>query len=241
VTTLKRIGRLRAVLAAYSFNPYLHGRAAELAGGALLADGLGGRRSPLDGRKSRGGVLGGVLIVVVGLLAAWSIAYHMSPIEAYPDGQTVPGTVVAVHYSQTSSRCGSTRTVCTVCTVEARFTSEGLTTTTIAGVASADQCSMKGQPVEVSVRGSDLGSARVLLPSDQKLFTVGLYFAWLWVALGVWVMLDRLTAIIVGTVLLGQGRRLIATHPAVPVDELMTDLQNAWGPGQARTAAYDAP
>ncbi|GAA2743114.1 hypothetical protein GCM10009868_15630 [Terrabacter aerolatus] len=238
--TLTRMGRLRAVLAAYSFNPYLRGRAAELAGGALLADGLGGRRSPLDGRKSRSGILGGVLIVVVGLLAAWSIASHMSSLEAYPDGQTVPGTVVAVHYSQTS-RCTSTQAVCTVCTVEAKFTSGGLTTTALAGVRSPDQCTMKGQPVDVSVRGSDLGSARVLLPTDQTLFTVGLYFAWLWVALGVWVLLDRLAAIVVGTVLLRQGRRLVATHPAVPVDELMSDLQDAWGPGAARTTAYDAP
>lgn len=238
--TLSRIGRLRAVLAAYAFNPYLHGRAAQLAGGALVADGLGGRRSPLDGRKSRSGILGGVLIVVVGLLASWSIGSHMAPMEAYPDGQTVPGTVVAVHYSQTSSRCGSTRTVCTVCTVEAKFTFEGLTTTAIAGVGSPDECSMKGQPVEVSVRGSDLGSARVLLPSDQTLFTMGRYFAWLWVALGAWVLLDRLTAIAVGTVLVRQGRRLVAMHPAVAVDELMTDLEEAWSPGQSRTTAYDA-
>lgn len=236
--TLTRIGRLRAVIAAYSFNPYLRGRAAELAGGALLADGLGGRRSPLDGRKGRSGILGGVLIVVVGLLALWSISSSMAPMEAYPDGQTLPGTVVAVHYSQ-SSNCGSTHTVCTVCTVEAKFTAEGLTTTTTAGVRSPDQCTMKGQPVEVSVHGSDLGSARILLPSDQRLFTVGLYLAWLWVALGAWVLLDRLTAIAVGTVLLRQGRHVVATHPAVPVDELMSDLQDAWGPGASRTSAVD--
>ncbi|GAA2473574.1 hypothetical protein [Terrabacter carboxydivorans] len=97
---------------------------------------------------------------------------------------------------------------------------------------------MKGRPVEVCVRGSDLGSARVLLPSDEKLFRLGEYFAWLWVALGVWVLLGRLAAVVVGAVLLQQGRRFVATHPAVPTDELMTDLQDAWArgkPGPLRT------
>lgn len=241
MNTLIRLGRLRAVLASRSSNPYLRGRAAQLAGGALIADGLVGLENPLDGQKTRGGILSGIPFILVGVLFSWLLGGMITSVEPYPDGHIVQGTVVAVERSTSTDSKGRTSTSC-FARVQVVVGNESSTVTT--GYGSSSQCDMEGSTVDVSVRGSDSASGRVLIPGDHTLFSVLRYGVWAVIALGVWVFLTRLASIIVGVVLFLRGRRLVSAHPAVPVDELMQDLREAWSgsalpmtPGSGTTAA----
>lgn len=182
-----RFGQMRVELGVNSANPRVSGRVAQDAGEATAADGLVGLENPQDARKKRG-VLVGLLVVLVGLLSAGVIESKLSSTQPYPDGQTLQGTVVRVDHHWSSSKSGRATLACTV---EVAFILGNKAHTVSAAYSTGDQCGTRGQQVAVSVRGSDPGSARVIITSGHSALILGLFFAGFWVILGAWIVLAQ--------------------------------------------------
>ncbi len=188
VKTSFRFGQSRVVLEAGVSNPPARGRAAQEADAAPVTDNVVGPDGPRDGRRRRRGILVGLLVISVGLLCCVAYGSKGSSTQPYPDGQIVRGTVVAVHrhvYTRKARRY-------VACTVEVEYTFAHQATVASDDYATVDQCTMKGQQVDVSVRGSDVATARVVLPSAQPMLMIGQLFAGFWVAIGAWILLASL-------------------------------------------------
>ncbi|GAA2496058.1 hypothetical protein GCM10009858_37810 [Terrabacter carboxydivorans] len=152
-----------------------------------VADGVVGQGDPRPGGVRRRGLLVGLLVMGVGLLCAVLYGSTASTTQAYADGHIVRGTVFAVDRHLTTRHA---RTYLT-CTAEVGFTF-GRAATVASTYGTLEQCNMKGQQVDVSVRGSDPATARVVLPSAPTGLMIGQYFAWAWTALGAWIFLATL-------------------------------------------------
>lgn len=171
------------------------GRRARSAGGAPLADTVVGTASSTAEGKSRG-VVFGLLIVVAGLMCSWVMWSTASSTEPYPDGQTLHGTVVAVDRHWHTWKSGSATLSCTV---EVAFTLGDQPARTNSAFGTGQQCTMRGQQVDVSVRGADPATARVIIAYGPTNMWLGQLFAWFWVAIGAWPILHRLRSHFAGT------------------------------------------
>jgi hypothetical protein len=79
-----------------SSDPYVQGRAAQIAGTALVADGLVGLENPLNAKKSRMGIFGAMVMIAVSVVMMFVLSGMVESNKPYEGGSSVVGTVVDV-------------------------------------------------------------------------------------------------------------------------------------------------
>jgi hypothetical protein len=227
MSVIGRIGAVMSVLAAHRDQPAVRGRAAQLAGTALLADGLVGLENPV-GRNSRLGILGGAIMLVVGIVLLGPARSLGAGLDAYPDGESLVGTVATV---SAPSGDGST------CTITYTYSYGGQPYTRAAGYSSSGLCDrVVGDPVEVSVAPSDPARGRLVTTGGTIAATWLPRAPWLLIVGGAWTFLVRLVEIVVGLRLLLWGRRTVRGSSGTADDAaILAELQAAWGAPLPRT------
>jgi hypothetical protein len=222
-TTWARIKRIRQILARYASEGYLRGRGMQVAGIALLADGVVGLENPLDGKKSRSGVLGALVAVVVCIAMLLVVQGARHQTEPYANGAATSGIVSNVLRGEaTTSRKNP------ACTADVTYSVDGENFTVAIPGSSTSLCTMQGAAVEVSYRASEPAAGRAQLPADAR--TLGWVQAGLWLvtAFALVMFLTRIVEIVVGISLLVRGRGLAKRYPAIPADAVLHDLRIAW-------------
>lgn len=220
---------MKQVAASLMEDPHTRGKVEKFAGMALIADGLVGLENPLDGKKSRSGILGGVFLLVIGaafFLAGNFVADQGKP---YENGVEITGKVVQVVRGSGSSSNTCSRVI------EYRIAEE----TYMTGddhLSSSSYCDDMGQDVKLSYLPNTPGSARVI---DNGAKSMGVIFMAMGLGLvGVAVVgtLIKLAEIIIGVVLWVRGRRRVRNNPPTVESDWLARLQSAWS-GQDSSAA----
>jgi len=220
MTVIGRIRNVTAVLARHRDEPAVRGRAAQVAGAALVADGLVGLENPL-GERSRAGIVGGLVLLALGLLLrvpAGALAEGLAP---YPDGVVVTGTVASVGLP---SGDGSS------CAMTFRYEFDGVTHERAPGWTGSGFCDLVvGDPVDVSVVPDDAARGRLVSGGTTVAATWIPRAPWLLVALGAWTVLVRAIELAVGVWLLLWGRRTVRATAGTAADEaIVEELKRAW-------------
>lgn len=220
------LGRVRAVaevLARHRDEPAVRARAAQVAGTALIADGLVGLENPL-GDRSRSGILGGIVMTVLGVVLLGPAATFGASLGAYPDGETVAGTVSSVGFPDADG--GS-------CSMTFRYDYAGDSYERAPGWSGSGFCDLVvGDPVEVSVVASDPARGRLVTGGSGLAATWVPRAPWLLVVLGAWTTLVRAVEIVAGAWLLLRGRRAARALRGTPVDDaIIEELKRAWSGG----------
>lgn len=234
IKVLTRIASLRRVLARLGQQPYLRGRALQVGGGALLADGLVGLENPLDRRDKRPGILGAVFIVVIAVVILFFLGLAQDSTRPYDGGATAVGTITSIERGTgTSSRS---------CSGTVSYTVDGASYQVATTSSSSSLCSQQGQSVDVSYRPAEPAAGRVQLGGTSAVLTVARVVVWVLLVVGVLTVVVRAAEIVVGLVFLVRGRRLVRTGEPVPVDRLLEEMKRAWAsPGSVLPAGHDGP
>lgn len=223
---ITRFARIRALIREKSQDPYLQGRAAQIAGGALLADGLFGLENPLDGKKKRAGIFGNVLLIVGGLVFFLFGSYIAKSVTPYENGIMTTGTVTAVESHTSTDSKGKTSTSCSA---QVEFSVSDKLYKVSPNFSSDTFCGMQGSPIDVSYLAENPSGARAIPPGAGWIRSakyIGVFI--LVIAIGT--TLVRLAEIIAGIWLLLYGRRRVREHPSTaPEGSLLEELQQAWG------------
>ena len=219
-TTYGRLQRVRAVIARHRQDPYLRGRALQVAGGALLADGLVGLENPLDGRDKRPGILGSLLVAGIGAVFVFFGSMLLHSTDPYPGGRTAPGTITAVERGtgDNSNTCSGTVTY-TVAERQYQVRTSSSSTTL---------CSKQGTSVEVSYLPDAPAAGRPQLRGDHTLLRVVQIVGWTVLVLGIVQTLVRLAELVIGVWALVRGRRLVRRSTPVPAEAVLEELHAAW-------------
>jgi hypothetical protein len=221
-----KLRRLWAVVKRHSENKYVQGRAAQIAGGALVADGLFGLENPLDGKKTRSGIFGGVILVVVGVGLMFFGNAFLGGAEPYENGVTVDGVVVSVTNPSLSSDSNS-------CNVIVEYAADGATYTVKSAYSSSSMCNTLGDTYQVSYMPQDPAGGRVLLGGEGEFLGFFLkLFPLLLIGFGIYTILVRGASIGGGVYLLLWGKKQVESNPEVPLGEIQQELVDAWGKGE---------
>jgi len=219
VSVLGRLGAVTKVLAAHRDEPAVRGRAARIAGAALIADGLVGLENPL-GKQSRSGIVGGAVILAAGILLLAPAARLGSGLGPYPDGIIVAGEVASVALP---SGDGSS------CSMTFRYELAGATYERSPGWSGSGFCDLViGDAVEVSVLPDDPGRGRLASNGSRAVAVWLPRLPWVLVVAGAWTVLVRAISIVAGVWLYLWGRRATRGAPVGSEDTILAELRGAW-------------
>jgi hypothetical protein len=226
VSVVLRLRALWAVIARYSSEPYLKGRAFQAGGAALVADGLVGLENPL-GSSKRAGIFGSVLIMVMGAVFAGIGWYFVDQSRPYSDGETATAVVTSVVRNTSADSDGNQSTTCSL---TAAYEVNGRRYSVSPGWSSDRACGRtEGDTVEVSYRVADPGAGRVLLGDGEpfgKIFMAVGVFIFLG---GLFVFVVRAVSITAGVWMLLKGRALVRDNPGTGVvDDVLAEMSAAW-------------
>jgi hypothetical protein len=226
MSVIGRLSAITSVLATHKDQPYVRGRAAQLAGTALLADGLVGLENPV-GKSSRSGILGGIVLLIIGIVLLGPARTFAGSLDAYPDGESLAGSVATV---SAPSGDGST------CTITYTYVFAGQTYSRAAGYSSSGLCDrVVGDVVEVSIDPADPARGRLVTAGGTIAATWLPRAPWLLIVGGAWTFLVRLIEIVVGLRLLLWGRRTVKGASATGDDAaILAELRAAWGAPTSR-------
>jgi hypothetical protein len=221
MSVLGRLSAISSVIAAHKDEPYVRGRAAQLAGTALLADGLVGLENPV-GKNSRLGIFGGLVMLIIGILALGPVGSFAEGFDPYADGTPVVGTVATV---TAPSGDGNT------CSITYTYEFDGQSYTRAAGYSSSGLCERYvGEPLEVSVSPAAPAAGRLITTGGTLAATWIPRAPWLLILGGAWTVLVRAVQIVVGIRLLLWGRRTVRDTAATGDDaSILAELRTAWG------------
>ncbi len=221
---LRRNSQVRALLDQYGNDPYVRGRAEQVAGGLLIAEGLVGLENPLDGRRGRPGILGGAFLLIFGVIWLAITASALSMTQPYKDGLSTSGTITQVSRTTSTDADGDRTTTCGV-TVSYRVGEESYIASP--SYSSSGLCSKtRGEEIPVSYRPANPAGGRVV--TDERWLVVFPMVGWLCVAVGGVTVLLRSVSLGFGVWLFLHGRRLAASAPAVPVHELVAEVRSTF-------------
>ena len=237
IRTISRFSRLRSVLGRQR-NPYLRGRALQVTGGVLLADGLVGLENPLDGRRSRSGILGSLLAVAIVALMLFFLGLATRSSQPYPDGSTTQGTVTAVERATTTDASAGGQSAS--CSATVAYTVAGTRYEVGTGSSSSSLCSAQGEQVDVSFRPSQPAGGRPQITGESTLLRVATVVCWVLLVLTVLTVLTRAAEIAMGAWLVLRGRSLVRSAAPVPAGAVLEDLRAAWA-GDSDSAPAPAP
>jgi hypothetical protein len=228
---LSRFARLRKVTDRYSSEPYLRGRAAQVAGVALVADGLIGLQNPLQPRNKRPGIVGAVLVAAIGALFILVGGLLQHSVGPYPGGQIAQGTITEVT-RQVGTTAGNHNAECAA---TIRYQVRGQVYTVTPGESSTSLCSQQGDTINVSYLPDRPAAGRPQFSGDSVWVGLVPIVGWVVLVSGVLLTVSRIAELLVGSWLLLRGHRLVSRNRAVPVELIVQELQQAWtgtcGPG----------
>jgi hypothetical protein len=216
-----RLGRVKSAVASLAGEPGMQAKAAQIAAGALLADGLIGLENPLDGKKSRMGIFGALLVIVTGVVVIFFTSMVTASTKAYEGGSIAHGEVVSVHRMTDAE--GST-----TCSATARYIVGAKTYEATTNYQSSEMCDAQGTGVDVSYRPDNPSSGRLLFATDQLVMKYLPWLGWFVLVVGLATFLTRLAEIILGVWLFLWGRRTAKQHPPVSAEAAMALMQDAW-------------
>lgn len=222
MSVLGRVGAVSRVLAAHRDEPAVRGRAARIAGAALIADGLVGLENPL-GEQSRSGILGGAVLLAVGILLLTPAARLGESLGPYADGEIVQGEVASVALpSGDDSTCGMTF----------RYEFAGGIYERAPSFSASDFCDLVvGDSVDVSVRPDDPARGRLASGAARAFGTWIPRAPWLLIVAGAWTVLVRAISIGAGVWLYLWGRRASRGAADGSEDAILAELKAAWSGG----------
>jgi hypothetical protein len=235
---ITRFARIRALIREKSQDPHLQGRAAQIAGGALLADGLFGLENPLDGKKKRAGIFGNVLLIAGGVVFFLFGSFIAKSVTPYENGVMTTGTVTAVQSHTSTDADGK---ISTSCSAEVEFSVSDKVYKVSPDFQSNTFCGLQGSAIDVSYLPENPSGARAIPPNVgwiKSLKYIGVFV--LVIAIGT--TLIRLAEIIAGVWLLLYGRRRVREYPSsAPDGSLLEELRQAWGSKSALAALSTSP
>ena len=233
---LSRISKLKGALGTLAADPHTQGQAAQAAGVALIADGFVGLENPLDGKKSRAGIFGGVFIVVVGFVFYITSTSFMADLTAYENGEITTGVAVSTNKSTSRDSDGNTSTTCSV---TVRYDVDGVAYTKESSLSSSSYCNAEGREFSVSYLPERPNDGRIL--SKEGAFFKNIFkYAGLFVMVsGIFVVLLRLTFIVAGVWLWFWGRSHKRNNPKTSDSDWMGLLQEAWGSSAKKMSTTD--
>jgi hypothetical protein len=221
--TFGRIKSISGVIKGHAGNRYVQGRAAQLAGGALVADGLLGLENPLDGRKKRLGIFGSVVFIVIAVAMIFLASSIADGLEPYEGGLLADGVVTQVTGSSSSNDDGT-------CYVVVEYLVDGQTYSVRSGYGSTSLCDDMGKTYQVSYLPDNPAGGRMVASGGDAIFQKMItWLPWLMLIIGVYTFLIRAASIAGGTYLLLWGKKQVKTHPPVDVRNLEEELMAAWG------------
>lgn len=192
-----------------SDNPHTAGQIRRAVGGVLIADGFVGLENPFDGRKTRPGIAGAMISVVLGLVFV-AVAYFMTTLGPDTDAETT-GQVVAVNGSET-------------CSMRAEFVVDGTTYTARSTGQSSTNCDYAPGDT-ITVLYSSANPSRST--TEEPMLNV---FAWIFGGVGVLVAVGglfttvvRAASIVFGLTLWWSGSKMIRENPRTADDAGMVD------------------
>lgn len=193
-------------------NPRTLGRVYQVVGGLLVADGLVGLENPFDSKKSRPGILGAALLMVIGLVitVVGSFVITVAKTDAM-----VAGAVSQISAPQQGSD-GSAAT----CSYQASYVVDGKTYTARSSVSSSGACNkVIGSTVDVRYLSSNPAQG-VLDAGTTKMFRWGAILGGLvLIGAGGLTFLIRAAAIFFGVKLFLRGRKMLKDNPADGTEE----------------------
>jgi hypothetical protein len=235
---ITRFARIRALIREKSHDPHLQGRAAQIAGGALLADGLIGLENPLDGKKKRAGIFGNVLLIIFGLIFFFVGSYIAKSVTPYEKGIMTTGTVTSVESHTSTDSKGRTSTSCSA---QVEFSVSDKVYKVSPSFSSDTFCGMQGSPIDVSYLPENPSGARAI-PSGAGWIKSAKYIGVFILVIAIGTTLIRLTEIIAGVWLLLYGRRRVREYPSTtPEGTLLEELQQAGGSKSSMAAMGATP
>ena len=228
----------KEMLSQFRDNPYLRGRAEQTLGGVLIADGLVGLENPLDGEKSRPGILGAMVFIIVGgIFLAFGIVGHHSRRDIQTP-VTVQGQVVNVVVSRSNSE--------STCQIVASYNVDGKNYTLRSALGSDRYCAyQEGGQIGVDYEKNSPSQAQ--LADDGGLGTMSLIFmvsGGIVLLLGLFTLAIRLLSMIAGAWLFIIGTKRSKGATPVPIDTLIDDFRTAVTDiimGRPTTKAVAAP
>ncbi len=205
------LGQARAMIAEHdATTPHTAGRVRQTIGGLLIADGLVGLENPLNGRKSRAGILGAALLLVFGVACVGLSIWLMQ--RGPETDATTTGQVTAVE--DVPSR--------DTCPIDATFTVDGQDYEVQSSSESSGNCDRAiGSPIEVSYDSTD-PRVNEIAGASRLLYFV-LAFGVLYLVLGLVLFVIRAITIVVGARLYFAGRKQAAANPRTPEDSGAVD------------------
>lgn len=235
---IRRLLRLRHTVADLAADQYVQGKAAQLAGGALIADGLIGLENPLDRKHSRLGIFGALIMMVAAGIMVFVGGNVADSTSAYPDGVMIEGRVTAVSRQVRTDKDGNQETQCTA---QVTYTVDGQQYQVASAYSSSEFCSSEGSTVEVSYRPSAPGGGRVITSSSR---IAELAFRWLprvFLVLGAVLFVLRLGSILAGVWLVVWGRRRAREAPPSDTTGVLERVQAAWDKHGVAAASVAGP
>jgi hypothetical protein len=192
------IGSARSMVAEHdAADPHTAGRVRQVVGGTLVADGLVGLENPLNGRKSRPGILGALFILGFGGLFVGG-GLWISSSGADTDA-TTQGVITDVQ-RQHRAGSGSSKT----CSLAAEFTVDGRRYATRSRVSSGGNCDeATGSSIEVRYNSAN--------PAEAEIGTKPLWFGMIFVVVGALIALAGLVTLAVRAFCIMLGARLYLT------------------------------
>ena len=204
--------------------PHTAGRVRQVIGGVLIADGLVGLENPLDGKKTRPGLLVNLAAAIFMSLFFGMFYSVTSSIEDQPTGAydvATQGRVFAAEPLDDPSTCGGYLT----------YTADGVEYEwfDIYQKGTAASCAETiGRTVDVAYQSDDPAEARIG-PADPVVDqTIPPLFFWSFVgvplllAVIAWAaVLPRVAAIVAGWLIIRSGTRMIDENPASAADEAL--------------------
>lgn len=200
---MSKLDQAKGIVDKYRNDPHVWGRSKQVARGLLIADGLVGMENPLDGKKSRPGIVGslfplafGALFIVVGIFIVNG--------DVKGDTETT-GQITSVNVNRGNDS--------TTCSLTASYTVDGTTYTASTYGSSSGNCNKSvGQDVTVEYKSIDPRVGKVHGSGDGLFWLFPIIGAFVFLA-GLGTFLLRLASIVGGLVLYLSGRKQVKEHP----------------------------
>lgn len=223
---ITRLVRLWGVVKEASGDRYVQGRAAQLAGGALIADGLIGLENPLKRKQSRVGIFGSLVPIVVGVIFLFVATTFLSEMTPYKDGVMTTGNVTDVNRSTSRDSDGNQTTTCGVIV---DYEVDGVKYTVQSSYSSNSFCGLQGRSIEVSYRPEVPAEGRIITGETKLVRNIFFWSGLFAVVSGLGLFVVRLGSIVFGVWLFFWGKKRAAGAAEQDVRGVLERLQDAWG------------
>jgi hypothetical protein len=225
---MKIIAHLRAlqkVAARYKNNLYLRGQVERSLGLLLLAEGFLGLENPLDGKKTRPGILGALIMTIIGFVLLFFspvLFQDMGPVE---NELQTSGQVIL--FVDEGTRTDSDGEKYRVCSLRASYEVEGSAFEVKSDTSSSNCTSGEGDEVTIGYNELNPKNARVVTSDPPEwlrgLLTIGVPI--LFIIIGLVTFVLRAISLAFGVFFFLKGNKKIKAGEEVPLGDLLDQIR----------------